>query len=187
MRVSPDDIRTQLHEGEYTYGKHEEVWAEARRQVREHLADSPVLVLMVGLAASGKSSWIEWHGNPRNVYVDATLTLPKWREPFIRIAQDLDKPVVALHVPTPLNVCLERNSQRPEGRRVPDEYLRRWDREIRENLPARSEGFDKVFKIGRFDQSSSFVWVVDPPPQYVGKIPLREATPFVPVNPADHP
>jgi predicted kinase len=83
---------------------------------------------------------------------DATNVEGRFRRPLLGIAAELGVPATALVVRAPLEVCLARNSTRPGrapgerwGRRIPDDVIRRYHRQMVASLPGlRREGFDQV-------------------------------------------
>ncbi|MER7848360.1 AAA family ATPase [Kitasatospora sp. NPDC096077] len=81
----------------------------------------------------------------RTVVCDSTNVEQAVRARLIERARRHDRPLLAIVMTTPLDVCLRRNSQRPANRRVPDDVLR-WQHQLAvEALPGlASEGFDEV-------------------------------------------
>ncbi|MEV6424991.1 AAA family ATPase [Streptomyces sp. NPDC051662] len=77
--------------------------------------------------------------------VDATHTGIEVRRRAIEIAHAHQLPAAAVVLTTPLPQCLDRNSRRPDNRRVPDEEVRRQHQQISLARPGlHSEGFDHV-------------------------------------------
>lgn len=77
--------------------------------------------------------------------IDATNTTAAARSALLDAAKRYSVPTVALLVPTPLDVCLERNGVRFDDRRVPEGVVREQHAAMvaaTPNLPA--EGFDHV-------------------------------------------
>jgi len=73
-------------------------------------------------------------------YVDATNLTPQDREPYILLAREVGVDVEALFFDIPLEVCLERNRQRP--RVVPQEAIEMMAQKL--VIPTVSEGFVRV-------------------------------------------
>ncbi|MFH8379031.1 AAA family ATPase [Streptomyces cyaneofuscatus] len=64
---------------------------------------------------------------------------------MLDLARRYNVPTVALVVPTPLPLCLERNARRPGNRRVPDVVVLRQHADVIAALPELSrEGFNRV-------------------------------------------
>ncbi|WP_224756590.1 ATP-binding protein [Streptomyces sp. col6] len=61
----------------------------------------------------------------RTTLIDATNTEARVRAGLVRMAQDNGVPTVALVVPTPVSVCLERQAHRSPDRAVPEHVVRR--------------------------------------------------------------
>ncbi|MFI5905253.1 AAA family ATPase [Streptomyces cyaneofuscatus] len=77
--------------------------------------------------------------------IDATNTEAVHRGTLLNLARRYDVPTVALVVPTPLPICLERNARRPGNRRVPDVVVLRQHADVIAALPGLSrEGFNRV-------------------------------------------
>ncbi|MFD8118600.1 AAA family ATPase [Streptomyces microflavus] len=77
--------------------------------------------------------------------IDATSTHAAHRRALLDHARDHSMPTVALVLPTPLPLCLERNARRPANRRVPDAVVLRQHADVSAALSGLSdEGFDRV-------------------------------------------
>lgn len=77
--------------------------------------------------------------------IDATNTEAVHRNTLLDLARRYNVPAVALVVPSPLPLCLERNARRPGNRRVPDVVVLRQHADVIAALPALSrEGFNHV-------------------------------------------
>lgn len=77
--------------------------------------------------------------------IDATNTEAVHRGTLLDLARRFNVSAVALVVPTPLPLCLERNARRPGNRRVPDVVVLRQHADVIAALPALSrEGFNRV-------------------------------------------
>ncbi|CAO0834090.1 hypothetical protein GCM10010298_69830 [Streptomyces microflavus] len=77
--------------------------------------------------------------------IDATSTHAAHRRALLDLARDHSMPTVALVLPTPLPLCLERNARRPGNRKVPDAVVLRQHADVSAALSGLSgEGFDRV-------------------------------------------
>lgn len=78
--------------------------------------------------------------------IDATNTSYQARVQLLAAARRHGVPTVALLVPTPLDICLERQVSRPENRCVPEQVVRAQHAAMAEGRPllADAEGFDHV-------------------------------------------
>lgn len=73
-------------------------------------------------------------------FIDATNLTRKERRPYIKMADLHDCGIEAVFFDVPLEVCLERNRQRP--RMVPEAALIEMARRL--SVPALEEGFDRI-------------------------------------------
>ncbi|MGQ4355845.1 AAA family ATPase [Streptomyces drozdowiczii] len=81
----------------------------------------------------------------RTTVIDATHTEARVRAGLVRMARDHGVPTVALVVPTPVSVCVERQAHRRPARAVPEDVVRRQHADMTAALPRlREEGFDHV-------------------------------------------
>ena len=90
MIVSPDH-HLYLPDGTYhwTPDRVKAAWATAGSLFHQALSwpvKPEAVVLMVGVPASGKSTWLSENEDERALYFDATFALPQWRKPWIASA-----------------------------------------------------------------------------------------------------
>lgn len=154
MIISPDSFQQNAAGTRYFTPESGVVWKLTQDRVRTELEHHDVLVLMVGLPGSGKSTWLVDHAKPGRLYVDATFCVPEFRAPFIEIAKQVGKPVISIWVDTSFEVCLERNAERPADRRVPDELYDGWWASLLESPPSESEGLAASWRVIRHDNVS---------------------------------
>lgn len=123
-----------------------QAWAECRRQLRAALQDTAIrtVAVMVGVPGSGKSAWAREHDQPGLVIFDACWTRVGHRAAMARQIRKAGRAAVAVLVRCPLDVCRDRNAQRPTGRRVPDVALTRAWLALRERPPTLAEGWSRV-------------------------------------------
>lgn len=85
--------------------------------------------------------------------IDATNTEAAVRTQLVQTARRYGIPTVALLVPTPLPVCLERNAARSGERRVPEDTVRAQYRAVIDShARLRNEGFDHVVLAPNIDR-----------------------------------
>ena len=148
MIISPDHYLIDEETGEYVWSPErvKAAWASAKQKLDRVVASPKVtkLVLMVGVPASGKSTWLKAHKEPGAVYFDATFTQAWARAPIIEYAKKAGKKVEAVVMMTPIAVCLERNACRPSGRQVPHEVVQKMTQGLAGDPPKKSEGFDRI-------------------------------------------
>lgn len=146
MILSPDSLLTD-NLGNYTWSKENlrkawnHVWIEFSYVLTKRFRK---LVLMIGLPASGKTTWLETNRENDVLYVDATFIDPTWRSPFIQKAQERGIPVEAIVLDTPLDIILQRNRERPVGRSPEESSLLDWYKKLNTDPPTLNEGFSKV-------------------------------------------
>lgn len=144
MIVSPDHHLT-TPDGKYVWTPTRilEAWASAKEQYTQALAwtiKPDKVVLLMGISAAGKSTWLAENEDERVLYFDATFDLPFKRKPYLRRAREAGIPVEIVWLDTPLAVCIERNATRSEDRRVPDDVLRATHSKIQSSPPSEAEG-----------------------------------------------
>ncbi len=143
--IRPDDLLKQ-GPGRWNRDDVAEAWAECARRLRAALLDPAVLVVgpMVGAPGSGKTTWSDRVERDGWVLHDAVWANPRRRAKLAARIRRAGKRPVAVHVVTPLALCLARNDARPPWRRVPEATLRRDALQIRLWPPSWREGWDAV-------------------------------------------
>jgi len=150
MVISPDDyLFTPTGEYVWTKDRVKDAWRETYARTKSALRNGNYdkLVLLVGIPASGKSTWLKAHQEPNAIYIDATFTYREHRAPFIQWAKDYGKVIEAVVMDTPINVCLERNNCRTPDRKIPENRVVEMAIALQGNLPTVTEGFDKVIHV----------------------------------------
>jgi len=148
MIVSPDQYLI-TESGEYVWSPEriKAAWKSANAALLR-LTNDPKwakVVLMVGIPASGKSTWLKKNQESDAIYFDATFTKSSERAPIIQIAKEAGMVVEAAVMTTPIAVCKDRNACRPSGRRVPDDVVELMAAQLLGDPPKKSEGIDRVY------------------------------------------
>lgn len=145
--VSPDNyIYTESGEYAWSPERAKAAWNKAYAKLRQVLKTGKYkkLVLMVGIPASGKSTWLKHNHEKDAAYFDATFTSRTARQPVIEIGQEAGVKIEAVITDTPVNVCVDRNKCRSSDRRVPDDVIERMATTLIGDLPTKQEGFDSI-------------------------------------------
>lgn len=155
MIISPDDY---LYTTDPETGKSRYVWdretltaawgrtiGKAARALRSPKFKK--LVLLVGIPASGKSTWLRSHRESDAVYIDATFVKAKDRKKPISLAKAAGKRVEAVVMNTPIAVCLSRNQCRSPDRRVPEDKVIDMAVTLTQQMPTPAEGFDRITQV----------------------------------------
>lgn len=148
MIISPDSYL--MEDGKYVWSipRVTAAWDSARAAARTALFDWPVkpakLVLLMGVPASGKTTWLQENEDERCLYIDATFDLPWKRKPWIEMAREAGVPITLVYFRTPLDVCLERNALRSVDRMVPEDVVRAMASKMSSCPPTLEEGFARI-------------------------------------------
>jgi hypothetical protein len=136
----------------YTPARHERATKAAAAEFRRKVASTRIddVVLVVGIPGAGKTTYVAGQAQRlrRTLFFDATMTTPERRAPLIHEALRHGKPVRITWMNTPLRLALERNARRPPGRRVPDENVEDYHRQILAAPPELAEGALEVIILG---------------------------------------
>jgi len=84
-------------------------------------------------------------GGPDVVALDATNVAPKRRRKYIHMAEKAGMVSIALVCLTPVDECLRRNASRDKFRRVPEDAIRRMERNFQ--MPQVEEGLAAVISV----------------------------------------
>ena len=92
MIISPDSYLTDPATGEYrwTPARVKAAWVKAKARFKTVLGwpiKPEKVVLLMGVPASGKSTWLAENADERFLYFDATFDLPWKRKPYIDMAR----------------------------------------------------------------------------------------------------
>lgn len=125
MILEPDDY-LYLQDGTYLHTKERSssawlsVYTELQKALKARIFDKVVLV--TGLPASGKSTWVKRHNKEWVIYiVDADLVGKELRKEVIHKIRKHDSniPIGIVFLDTNRKVCLERNTKRSADRVIP--------------------------------------------------------------------
>lgn len=147
MIVSPDNY-LYSEDGRYVWSPErvKAAWRQAMSHLDRYLANPRLnrVVLLVGIPASGKSTWLKANHDPNSLYFDATFTGVMARAPIIEAAKRAGKAVDAVVMNTPIGVCMDRNLCRPPDRIVPNDVIINMAVRLTEQPPTKAEGFDDI-------------------------------------------
>lgn len=146
--ISPDHFLFEDGKYVWTPQRVKEAWAKAHHELKLSLAMDDVknLMLVCGIPASGKSSWLlKQPEDPQTVFFDATLTNKKTRKQLIKIAETAKANVSIAVFNTDFDTCVSRNNARSEDRKVPQTILERMHRHFEKGPPDMSEGYACMF------------------------------------------
>ena len=131
----------------------------------------PVMNIMIGVQASGKSSFVnsylaesntvsldivktrykekflleELVNKREDIVVDNTNPTKKEREKYIKLAKENGYSIVGYYLKSSIKECLTRNRNREDSQRVPD--LGVLGTYARLEIPELSEGYDKLYYV----------------------------------------
>lgn len=148
MRVlRPDDLLPQ-GEGRWTRETVGEAFAACARALRDEVLPDPAIRavwVLIGVPGAGKTTWVGSQPDDPAVAVYDVVNADRGRR--AKLAQRIraaGKDAVAVHVRTPLSLCLLRQEQRPVWRRVPEAFIRRTALDLRLNPPELAEGWSRI-------------------------------------------
>lgn len=149
MIISPDShLINDKNKYEWSPERVKEAWATAYQELTEALSTGcyTKVVLMGGIPASGKTTWLKTNTKVGVIYFDATFTNIFGRGKVIEhIRKTSALPIEIVFLNTPKKTCLERNAARTEDRQVPEAAIERMYSAVRsEGFPSTEEGFSQV-------------------------------------------
>jgi predicted kinase len=169
MVISPDFYLIVEETGEYVWSvdRVKDAWRKTYQAYDAALkyGSFKKVILLIGIPASGKSTWLRAHEERDTIYVDATFTTKSSRFYFLGLASEHNIPVEAVVMDTPIAVCMNRNQCRPVNRRVPDDQVINMNAKLQTEMPTIEEGFVKVTHVT--GKSPSLVNKVSS--RYIGK------------------
>lgn len=148
IKVEPDFYLRDRDTGDYVWtpDRAKAAWDKAYGRLNRFLKDGRyhTVTLLVGIPASGKSTWIAKNKQHGHIYFDATFTTAQQRRPVIAMAKRAGRKVEAAVMTAPIEVCLDRNKCRPKDRQVPNDVVEKMFARLITDLPTAAEGFDKI-------------------------------------------
>lgn len=150
MIISPDTYRytsdSNLNRPIYQFDKDREplVWGMTYMAFINALPWVDSAVVLVGIPGSGKSTWASRQLDNR-LYFDATNTTAKDRRVLIALCAVHPTIVHAVMFDASLKLCITRNENRTEDRRVPPEIVISMYASLQP--PSTDEGFASVVKV----------------------------------------
>ena len=147
MRVTGPDEFMDEGPGRYDAEAVGDAWSLAWRDFSTHLLreDVTTVLVPVGPPGAGKSHWIRQQPADSSVLVfDATWCNPARRAALCKRIRDAGKRPIAVVFTTPLQVCLARNDERPNGRKVPRGLVERSAQQLKRGPVWRREGWTEV-------------------------------------------
>jgi predicted kinase len=152
MKVISPDNHLYDRSGAYVWTPERvlKAWGIANEELRWLAPEATRVVLLSGLPGSGKSTWIQNHGEKGVLYFDATFTTLNARRRVLDILRKVapQVPVEIVILDVKLETALARNATRPENRQIPEETIRRMEEQMRTGIrPTLEEGFTSVTKV----------------------------------------
>ena len=125
------------------------VWGTCVRLFREAMEERRFeqVIMMIGIPGSGKSSYARAADRENVVVLDSTFVEPERRWQILQMAKQYNVPVMAVWMDTEWDVCVARNAERPEDRRVPVEVMQGMYQRLFDERPREEEGFGEVRRV----------------------------------------
>src|SRR5688572_27855498 len=105
------------------------------------------VIMMIGIPGSGKSSYARAADRENVVVLDSTFVEPERRWQILQMAKQYNVPVMAVWMDTEWDVCVARNAERAEDRRVPVEVMQGMYQRLFDERPREEEGFGEVRRV----------------------------------------
>ncbi len=142
---------------------------EFTEYIKQEADGCPILIIMMGIPASGKSTFVARHlqdfsrinldnlrtreredamlhalfVSEENIVVDNTNVNPNEREKYFQLADKNGYMVVGIFMESVLKDCIKRNAQREGDARIPDKGVEARAKELM--MPTEKEPFDYLF------------------------------------------
>jgi len=148
--ISPDEYLL-TSTGEYAWSEErvQAAWWQSKSVLDQLVRTGRYnrVVMLVGLPASGKTSWLRANHEPDTIYFDATLTKARERATVIQRAKDNNLEVWAVVMDTPIAICIDRNLCRTTDRIVPVGAFERMQAQLAATPVTEAEGIDRIIHV----------------------------------------
>ena len=124
-------------------------WSRCFGQLTRALAGGKyrLLMLLIGIPGSGKSTYAGTHDRPDIIIFDGTFVDATRRSRVTAAARAAGVPAIAVWLDTKFNTCVQRNQQRTADRRVPLDSMNVMLHRLNSVPPQLEEGFTQIFRI----------------------------------------
>lgn len=124
-------------------------WSRCFQQLTRALTSGKyrLLMLLIGIPGSGKSTYAGTHDSPDIIIFDGTFVDATRRSRVTAAARAAGLPAIAVWLDTNFNTCLQRNQQRPPDRQVPLDSMNVMLHRLNSAPPQLEEGFSQIYRI----------------------------------------
>lgn len=152
MHINPDHFLETPAGRVWTKEANAKAWAKSYELLDECLAAAAPgarVYVLIGPQGAGKTTWAHKHlsKHPSDIVFDAILVQRSEREPIIRRAVEGGLPVIGVHFPTSLEMCLGRDAKRPPDKMASERGLRNVFAAMQPPEPG--EGFTEILCVDR--------------------------------------
>jgi predicted kinase len=149
MIIEPDLHVYEGHKYAWSAERRRAAWAASVRLFQQTLEQQRVeqVILMVGIPGAGKSTYARAVDRDDVVVLDSTFVEPERRWQIMQIARQFAVPVMAVWMDTEWDICVKRNAERGEDRRVPIEVMQEMYQSLFDERPREEEGFVDVRRV----------------------------------------
>jgi len=150
VHINPDHFLETENGRVITHELNLAAWAKcfAALDAALHVAvPSTRLYVLVGPQGAGKSTWAadRHRSEPDAIFFDAILVKRSERGPILAAARAHSAGAIAVWLRTPLDICIARNSARPEDEVVAERAIRNVHAAV--EPPSLEEGFERIIEV----------------------------------------